>query len=114
VDGVGTAEGSSVGEDAPGVADVPVEESSAGPGTGVADEGDPVSGREGEGDPARGCVGAGLLAGGGASGGVGGVRVPDVANSVGTVMRAATAQVTAVPAAARSRRRRAAARRIAS
>jgi hypothetical protein len=99
---------------------------------GVAVEGEPVEGERVEGErveppgavgvgdadgvgTAEGAAGGvGLLAGGGARGGAGDVGVVDAVRWRGRAIRAATAQVTPTPAAVRSRRRRLAARRIAS
>ena len=103
----------------------------AGPPGGVAPVGSGLenSGLEGSGDGSDGADGvdgsaelggvdrsggaAGLVAGGGAIGGVGDSGPPEDRSS-GTATRAATAHVSPAPAAARSSRRRAAPRRIAS
>lgn len=97
-----------------GERELPVREPSVGresTGPGVAEgvgavEGAVVAGGEG--------VAGGLLAGGGARGTVGDTGVSGVARTMGRVTMAATAQDRPTPAAARSRRRRAAPRRIAS
>lgn len=59
-------------------------------------------------------VAGGLLAGGGARGTVGETGTSGVARTMGSVTMAATAHDRPIPAAARSSRRRAAPRRIAS
>ncbi|WP_177001123.1 hypothetical protein [Streptomyces sp. cf386] len=71
-------------------------------------DGDGVEGNDGSGDVVR------LVAGGGASGGVGVVGPSGLAKCSGTAMRAATAHVAPRPAAVRRRRRRDALRRTAS
>ena len=83
-------------------------------------EGDPVDDRDGVDDSDGVGVGDGsdgvvrLVAGGGASGGVGDVGPSGLMTYSGTAMSAATAQVAPTPAAVRRRRRRDALRRIAS
>lgn len=117
----GVADVSAVAAESPGVREPPVPSLLAAEGPAVvcggtvgAGKADPVDDSDGVGvgDGSGGVVR--LVAGGGASGGVGDVGPSGLVKYSGTAMRAATAQVAPSPAAVRSRRRRDALRRIAS